>query len=58
MDGRTRLLLYRLRNADLLRELHGCVSEGKEAKVYHAIAGDYDECKSQLLYAVFVAVEC
>lgn len=44
LDGRTRLILYRLRNADMLRELHGCVSEGKEAKVYHAVAGNYDEC--------------
>jgi RIO kinase 1 len=43
LDGRTRLILYRLRNADMLRELHGCVSEGKEAKVYHAVAGDYQE---------------
>ncbi|RHW73415.1 RIO1 family [Trypanosoma brucei equiperdum] len=40
MDPRTRLLLYKLVNSGQLREINGCVSTGKEANVYYAVAGD------------------
>lgn len=40
MDPRTRLLLYKLVNSNILREIHGCVSTGKEANVYYAVSGD------------------
>eukprot|EP00796_Vickermania_ingenoplastis_P000901 gene901-529_t len=40
MDPRTRLLLYKLVNSNTLREIHGCVSTGKEANVYYALSGD------------------
>lgn len=40
MDPRTRLLLYKLVNNNFLREIHGCVSTGKEANVYYAVCGD------------------
>lgn len=40
MDPRTRLILYKLVNSGILREINGCVSTGKEANVYYAVAGD------------------
>ncbi|EAN96995.1 RIO kinase 1 [Trypanosoma cruzi] len=40
MDPRTRLILYKLVNSGQLKEINGCVSTGKEANVYYAIAGD------------------
>lgn len=36
MDPRTRLVLFKMLNKGLLQEIHGCVSTGKEANVYHA----------------------
>jgi len=39
LDGRTRLLLYKMFNTGLLKEIHGCISQGKEARVYHAVGG-------------------
>lgn len=40
MDPRTRLLLYKLVNSNVLQEVNGCVSTGKEANVYFAVSGD------------------
>eukprot|EP01090_Pellita_catalonica_P022539 TRINITY_DN8800_c0_g1_i1.p1 TRINITY_DN8800_c0_g1~~TRINITY_DN8800_c0_g1_i1.p1 ORF type:complete len:310 (+),score=41.72 TRINITY_DN8800_c0_g1_i1:81-932(+) len=40
IDETTRMLLYKYMNTDLLREINGVISVGKEAHVYHAIAGD------------------
>ena len=40
LDPRTRLVLFKLLNARVFAEIHGCVSTGKEANVYHAIGGD------------------
>jgi RIO kinase 1 len=40
MDPRTRLMLFGLINANVFQKLHGCVSTGKEANVYHATGGD------------------
>ena len=40
MDPRTRLILYKLVNSGLLKEINGCVSTGKEANVYYAIGED------------------
>ncbi|KEG09307.1 RIO kinase 1 [Trypanosoma grayi] len=40
MDPRTRLILYKLVNSGQLKEINGCVSTGKEANVYYAVAGD------------------
>lgn len=36
LDPRTRLVLFKLLNSGKIGELHGCVSTGKEANVYHA----------------------
>lgn len=40
MDPRTRLILYKLVNTGMLKEINGCVSTGKEANVYYAVASD------------------
>lgn len=40
IDPRTRLILYKLVNSGILKEVNGCVSTGKEANVYYAVAGD------------------
>ena len=39
LDPRTRLTLFKLLNAGVLASMHGCISTGKEANVYHAVAG-------------------
>ena len=36
LDKRTRMTLYRMLNRGILSSLHGCVSAGKEAAVFHA----------------------
>lgn len=36
MDPRTRMILFKLLNRNLISEVNGCISTGKEANVYHA----------------------
>lgn len=36
MDPRTRIILFKLLNRNLISEINGCISTGKEANVYHA----------------------
>lgn len=36
LDPRTRMILFKLLNAGVIASIHGCVSTGKEANVYHA----------------------
>ncbi|XP_054286309.1 serine/threonine-protein kinase RIO1-like [Macrosteles quadrilineatus] len=36
MDPRTRMILFKLLNRGVIREINGCISTGKEANVYHA----------------------
>lgn len=43
LDGRTRLLLLKMINRNVVSEIHGCVSTGKEANVYHAATYPEDE---------------
>uniref|UniRef100_A0A1B0AQM3 Serine/threonine-protein kinase RIO1 n=1 Tax=Glossina palpalis gambiensis TaxID=67801 RepID=A0A1B0AQM3_9MUSC len=38
MDPRTRMILFKLLNRGLIEEINGCISTGKEANVYHAVA--------------------
>lgn len=33
-------VLFKMLNKGVFSELHGCISTGKEANVYHAITGD------------------
>jgi RIO kinase 1 len=37
LDPRTRMLLLRMINRNIVSEINGCISTGKEANVYHAI---------------------
>lgn len=37
LDPRTRLVLFKMLNAHLFSAIHGCISTGKEANVYHAV---------------------
>ena len=43
LDPRTRMILFKLLSRHLVAQIHGCVSTGKEANVYHATAssGEY-----------------
>ncbi|XP_055529856.1 serine/threonine-protein kinase RIO1 [Wyeomyia smithii] len=36
MDPRTRIILFKLLSRELICEINGCISTGKEANVYHA----------------------
>lgn len=40
LDPRTRLMLFKMLNNGTLSEINGCISTGKEANVYSAVAGD------------------
>lgn len=42
-DPRTLLIIYKMIQSGLLSEVHGVVSTGKEANVYHAYEGPRDE---------------
>ncbi|KAJ2452484.1 Serine/threonine-protein kinase rio1 [Coemansia sp. RSA 2424] len=37
LDPRTRIILFKLLNQGVVYEIHGCISTGKEANVYHAV---------------------
>jgi len=36
LDPRTRVILYKMINKKMIKEINGCLSTGKEANVYHA----------------------
>ncbi len=36
LDPRTRMILFKLLDRQVVSEVHGCISTGKEANVYHA----------------------
>lgn len=38
LDPRTRMILLQMINRGIVSEIHGCLSTGKEANVYHAIS--------------------
>ncbi|GAA5838639.1 hypothetical protein JCM11251_003250 [Rhodosporidiobolus azoricus] len=40
LDPRTRLILFKMLGRGLIERIDGCVSTGKEANVYHALAPD------------------
>lgn len=41
LDPRTRLILFKMLNTGFLEKLDGCLSTGKEANVYYAVAGKH-----------------
>jgi serine/threonine-protein kinase RIO1 len=36
LDPRTRMILFKLLAQNVIASIHGCISTGKEANVYHA----------------------
>ncbi|KAJ3038894.1 Serine/threonine-protein kinase RIO1 [Rhizophlyctis rosea] len=40
LDPRTRIILFKMLNANVIYEINGCISTGKEANVYHATTED------------------
>lgn len=36
LDPRTKMILFKLLNKQIIKEINGCISTGKEANVYHA----------------------
>jgi len=46
LDPRTRLILFKMLGRGLLERIDGCVSTGKEANVYHALAPKVDAVAS------------
>ncbi|CAH1761052.1 7045_t:CDS:10 [Entrophospora sp. SA101] len=42
LDPRTRIILFKLINSNLIYEINGCISTGKEANVYHATTESND----------------
>ncbi|RWS03660.1 serine/threonine-protein kinase RIO1-like protein [Dinothrombium tinctorium] len=40
LDPRTRMILFKLLNKQIIDEINGCISTGKEANVYHATGND------------------
>lgn len=37
LDPRTRMILFKMLNQNVITEINGCISTGKEANVYHAL---------------------
>jgi RIO kinase 1 len=37
LDPKTRMILFKILNSGVVSEVHGCISTGKEANVYHAV---------------------
>ncbi|KAJ3219843.1 Serine/threonine-protein kinase RIO1 [Dinochytrium kinnereticum] len=40
LDPRTRIILFKMLNRNIIFEINGCISTGKEANVYHATTDD------------------
>ncbi|ORX64156.1 RIO1-domain-containing protein [Basidiobolus meristosporus CBS 931.73] len=49
LDRRTRIILFKLLNSGVFYEIHGCISTGKEANVYHAVT-DNGENRAVKIY--------
>ncbi|XP_024359206.1 uncharacterized protein [Physcomitrium patens] len=43
LDPRTRMVLFKMLNRGVFKELNGCISTGKEANVYHATTSSGEE---------------
>lgn len=43
LDPRTRMILLQMINRNIVSEVNGCLSTGKEANVYHAVTSPQDE---------------
>ena len=55
LDPRTRIILFKMLNRNVFSEIHGCISTGKEANVYHAIT-DTGEHRAIKIYKTSILV--
>ncbi|KAJ3578239.1 hypothetical protein NPX13_g2326 [Xylaria arbuscula] len=53
LDQRTRMILYQMINRNVVSEIHGAISTGKEANVYGAVALKQDFTKVQRAVKVY-----
>ncbi|KAJ8607504.1 hypothetical protein MRB53_040276 [Persea americana] len=49
LDPRTRMILLQMLNRNIVSEINGVVSTGKEANVYHAVTASQDDSSQELL---------
>lgn len=54
LDPRTRMILLQMINRDVVSEVNGCLSTGKEANVYHALSTPPEEDAAPLHRAIKV----
>ncbi|KAF2673317.1 Serine/threonine-protein kinase Rio1 [Microthyrium microscopicum] len=54
LDPKTRMLLLQMINRNIVSEINGCISTGKEANVYHAVTISDDEEQATLHRAIKV----
>lgn len=52
LDPRTRMILLQMINRDVVSEVNGCLSTGKEANVYHALSTRQEEDAAPLHRAI------
>ncbi|EWC46966.1 hypothetical protein DRE_03728 [Drechslerella stenobrocha 248] len=53
LDPRTRMILLKAINKGILESVNGCLSTGKEANVYHAVAGELENPGRQLALKIY-----
>ena len=54
LDARTRMILYKLLSSGKLLNIDGCISTGKEANVYHAVAPSQPNDPEETSFAIKV----
>lgn len=54
LDPRTRMILLQMINRNVVSEIHGCLSTGKEANVYYSVSHPEEEDSSALNRAIKV----
>jgi RIO kinase 1 len=54
LDPRTRMILLQMINRDVVSEVNGCLSTGKEANVYHALSTPKEDGKPPIHRAIKV----
>ncbi|KAF3906659.1 hypothetical protein ABW20_dc0109777 [Dactylellina cionopaga] len=53
LDPRTRMILLKAINKGVLDSVNGCLSTGKEANVYHAVAGELENPGRQIAIKIY-----
>lgn len=57
LDPRTRMILLQMINRNVVSEVHGCLSTGKEANVYHALSIPQEEGSESAVAPVHRAIK-